>query len=70
MSTTTQNEFHPMRGHVDDGVNVRMNNGDICTVRASMRGWELIRTDGSRHGEPTTNANIFTCIVLAYPSVL
>lgn len=48
MFTTTQENFHPMRGHVDDGVKVKMNNGDICSVRASMRGWELIRPDGSQ----------------------
>ena len=26
---TTQDAFHPMRGHVADGITVKMNNGDV-----------------------------------------
>lgn len=45
MSVISQSEFHPMRGHVADGVEVAMDNGDCLTLRASMAGWII---DGPR----------------------
>ncbi len=44
--TTTQDAFHPMFGHVDDGVVVKMNDGSTLTIRAATRGWKVINSHG------------------------
>ena len=46
-TTTTQAAFHPMRGHVDDGVTVKMNDGSTLTIRPASRGWKVVDSDGS-----------------------
>lgn len=66
MSETTikAEAFHPMRGHVADGVKVAFPNGSILTVKATMRGWTLMGGDGLQHAGPTHDANELTaCIV-------
>lgn len=44
--TTTQDQFHPMRGHVAEGVTVKMNNGDVLRIASGMSGWCLVGSDG------------------------
>jgi hypothetical protein len=34
--------FHPMRGHVEDGVRVKLRDGRLLRVTSTMRGWTLI----------------------------
>lgn len=62
-----QNEFHSMRGHVADGVEILMNNGDLVTVKAVMEGWQLFV--GKRQWAPPTNsAYVIECLVFSYPN--
>ena len=65
-TNTTQDAFHPMRGHVADGVTVRMNNGDILTVRGTINGWQLIAQDGKACGNPTNSANVLAHTIATY----
>lgn len=48
--------FHPMRGHVDDGVIVRFDDGSKATIKASMRGWRLLDGSGADLIEPVYSA--------------
>jgi hypothetical protein len=50
MTTTTQNAFHPMRGHVADGTTVLMNDNTVWTISASMRGWKITDSAGRTIG--------------------
>lgn len=65
---TTQKEFHSMRGHVSDGMQVIMDNGDIVTLKAVMQGWQLFTQDGKPHSIPTNSAHVIECLVYVYPS--
>lgn len=56
-STVLASEFHPMRGHVDDGVRVKFGDGYTVTVRNTMRGWTLVSDAGRELIVPTNNAN-------------
>lgn len=38
---TTQNNFHPIRGHIADNVTIKCNNGDILTITATIKGWKV-----------------------------
>ena len=67
MTTTTQDAFHPMRGHVADGVTVKMRNGDIVTVKAVMNGWQLYVGE-RKHSIPTNSAHVVECLIYNYPS--
>lgn len=40
---TTQSAFHPMRGHMADGVQITMDNGDALTLRSLVGGWALYK---------------------------
>ena len=53
MIETSQNMFQPMQGHVMNGTVVRMNNGDVLTLRAQMNGWVLDGPNGSSSEMPT-----------------
>ena len=53
MIETSQNMFQIMQGHVMDGTVVRMNNGDVLTLRAQMNGWVLDGPNGSSSEMPT-----------------
>lgn len=64
---TTQDNFHPMRGHVVDGCEITMRNGDICTIKASIHGWELLNPKGLIVGVPTKSAHVLACLVERYP---
>lgn len=68
MTRTTQDAFHPMRGHVCDGQIIQMNNGDTCTLRAVMVGWQLFDQHGRPHSVPTDSAHVIACLVTVYPS--
>ena len=63
---TTQDAFHPMRGHVADGITVKMNNGDVVTIKAVMQGWQLY-VGQRKHGVPTTSAHVVACLIYNYP---
>ena len=64
---TTQDEFHAMRGHVADGCQIKMNNGDLATLRAVIGGWQLF-VEGRPHSIPTVSAHVVECLVFSYPS--
>ncbi len=53
----SQNSFHPMRGHVDDGVIVRMNNGELLTIKSTMAGWIIVDQTGKPIAAPSQSAN-------------
>jgi hypothetical protein len=65
---TTQDDFHSMRGHVADGTKITMDNGDVCTLRAVMKGWQLFDPQGRPHSAPTDSAHVVECLVYVYPS--
>jgi len=46
-SHTTQDAFHPMRGHVHDGTIIEMRDGTCWRIKADTCGWRLLRSDGS-----------------------
>ena len=56
--------FHPMRGHVEDGVKVAFPNGTVLTVRATMRGWTLVNEHGLQQTTPTHDANALTASIV------
>ncbi len=56
MTTTTQAEFHPMRGHVFDGATVLCDNGDVLTIKAIMPGWQLVDQNGNQLWMPSHSA--------------
>lgn len=39
-------EFHTMRGHVADGCIILAPSGKRFTLRATMKGWEVLGPDG------------------------
>ena len=65
-TTTTQDGFHPMRGHVDSGVTVRMRDGAILTVQPSMTGWSLTRQDGTAYAENLPSASAVLSAIVDY----
>lgn len=65
-TTTTQNEFHSMRGHVADGTTIKMNNGDVLTLRSVINGWQLFNGD-KPHLVSTNSAHVIECAVFSYP---
>ena len=65
---TTQQAFHAMRGHVADGTEISMTNGDLVTLRAVMDGWQLYGPTGKPHSVPTRSAHVIECLVYVYPS--
>lgn len=67
-------QFHPMRGHVAEGVRVKFASGEELNVRAAMRGWKLESDDGKVSLGPFDGAmSLSAAIVLrdgtAVPSV-
>ena len=68
MTTTTQDAFHPMRGHVADGAKIKMNNGDTLTITSVINGWQLVDQDGRKFGVPTQSAHVVACLIYNYPS--
>lgn len=64
---TTQQAFHSMRGHVADGCEIQMDNGDLVTLKAVHRGWQLFVGDRP-HSVPTDSAHVVECLVFSYPN--
>lgn len=64
--TTTQDGFHPMRGHVAANVTVRMRDGSILTVRPGLMGWILVREDGDTYAENLTSAGAVLSAIVDY----
>ncbi|QBJ04478.1 hypothetical protein HOV23_gp095 [Pseudomonas phage Lana] len=62
-----QDEFHSMRGHIADGVEIQMNNGDTLTLKAVMQGWQLFHGD-RQWAPPTNSAYVIECLVFSYPN--
>jgi hypothetical protein len=56
--------FHPMRGHVADGVKVGFQDGSVLTVTSSMRGWTLIDESGLQRSPPTQDAIELTATIV------
>lgn len=67
-TTTTQKNFHSGYGHVADGTTIKMDNGDVLTLKAVMKGWQLFDEQGRPHSIPTNSAFVIDCLVFAYPS--
>ena len=65
---TTQDAFHSMRGHVADGTVIIMRNGDVCTLRAVTKGWQLFDAHDRPHSVPTDSAHVVECLVYTYPA--
>ena len=69
---TTQNAFHAFRGHVADGCEVLMNNGDTVLIQNEMRGWHLfVVTDKGLkfHANAGNSAHVVECLIYVYPSL-
>lgn len=65
--TTTQEGFHPMRGHVDKGVTVCMRDHSMLVVLPDgMRGWKLIREDGSVYADGLQSAGAVLGAIVDY----
>lgn len=65
---TTQDAFHPMRGHVADGCVIDMNNGDKLLLKNMMKGWQLYDQHGKPFGAPTNSAHVVACLITSHPS--
>lgn len=69
---TTQDAFSALRGHVADGCEVLMNNGDTVRIQASMQGWNLYVVTGTGlkfHANAGPSAHVVECLVYVYPSL-
>lgn len=49
-------EFHPMRGHVDQGIEVVYQDKPPAFVKSDMRGWSLVDGEGHRLAGPGLSA--------------
>lgn len=45
---TTQQAFHPMRGHVAAGTVIDMDNGATLRIEPTMTGWRIVSADTGR----------------------
>lgn len=64
MTTTTQDNFTAMRGHVDDGTVIRMNNGQVLTIRPDMRGWRIVDEAGRQISDSDMSAFGVECFII------
>lgn len=65
---TTQDAFHSMCGHIADGCEIEMRNGDVLTLRSKVTEWQLYDQTGRPFGFPTKSAHVVECLVYAHPS--
>lgn len=65
---TTQDAFSSMRGHVADGCEIVMRNGDVLTLKSVIQGWQLFDQNNRPFNAPTNSAHVVECIVVAHPS--
>ena len=63
---TNQHEFHVMRGHVDEGTEIVCDNGDVLTIHATIKGWQLLNQRGEVHGEATHDGHLIARLVYGY----
>lgn len=63
--TVSYGEFHPMRGHVQDGTQI-LYSGYSLFVRGTLRGWVLRDEDGATVGGPFQDAYTLTQAVLSH----
>lgn len=56
-------QFHPLRGHVAEGVVVRFSNGATRRVASTLRGWTLTDGAGQQAFSPLAAAVDFTAMV-------
>jgi len=61
-----QENFSTLSGHMQDGEEIHMANGDILMLKAVMRGGQLYRMDGLPYGEATANASEIVRLVVMY----
>jgi hypothetical protein len=67
MTKTTQDRFHPMCGHVERGTTIRMRDGAVLTLLpAGLRGWKLVRADGTVYADDLPSAWAVTDAVVNY----
>ncbi len=67
MTTTTQDRFHPMWGHVERGTTICMRDGAVLTLLpAGLRGWKLQRDDGTVYADDLPSAWAVTDAVVNY----
>ena len=67
LTTTTQDGFHPLRGHVDKGTTVRMRDGAVLTLLPDgMRGWKLVREDGTVYADGLQSAGAVLGAIVDY----
>ena len=57
-----------MCGHLEDGTQVEMRNGDTLTIKAVTAGWQLVDQEGRPFGVPPASAHILECLIYNYPS--
>lgn len=63
-NTTTQDNFTVLKGHINDGQNILMNNGDTFTIKADLKGWLLFSSCGRQiEGLFTSGYNLEYTIV-------
>ena len=66
-TTTTQDGFHPMFGHVDKGTTVRMRDDAVLMLLPDgMRGWKLVREDGSDYADGLQSAGAVLGAIVDY----
>lgn len=58
--------FHPLRGHVADGIRVKFQSGEELTVRSSMRGWKLVNDSTGSELGPFEGAIDLTVAIVRY----
>ena len=68
VAKTTQDSFHPLMGHMEDGTVIAMRDGDTLVLKAVMRGWQLFDGKGRPFGLPTPSAHVIAALVTAHPS--
>lgn len=57
-------QFHPMRGHMEDGAIVRFDSGRRLTLNQTMRGWTLSDDQGARVFGPAGSAHEVTAAIV------
>lgn len=57
-------EFHPMRGHVTDGVEIMFHGENSLFLKSDMRGWSLFDSAGNRVAGPNLFAYEVTDVII------
>ena len=64
-TTTTQSNFSAMRGHVAEGVTVRMESGEQFVIRSDMRGWRIEDQTGKQVSDSNLSAFGVECFIVS-----